>query len=54
MIWVAMIALGVIAGLGCESVSLRAMKIYMQQQNWEKALEQGYQATRQDPSDAQA
>ena len=54
LIWIAMVAVGVIAGAGCESVGLRSMKIYMQQQNWDKALEQGQLATADNPNEAEA
>jgi tetratricopeptide (TPR) repeat protein len=43
-----------VAIVGCESVGLRSMRIYMQQQNWSKALEQGLKATQDDPTDVDA
>jgi len=51
-----MLGLGVllIVGAGCESVGLRSMKIYIQQRNWEKALEQGNIALAENPNDAEA
>jgi len=39
---------------GCETVGLRAMRIYMLQQNWEKALQQGLLATQKNPTDVDA
>jgi tetratricopeptide (TPR) repeat protein len=41
-------------GIGCESVGLRSMKIYMQQENWGKALEQGLTAVGENPEDDEA
>lgn len=52
--WGLLLAMTVFAGFGCESVGLRSMKIYMQQQNWEAALEQGRKAVAENPSDADA
>jgi tetratricopeptide (TPR) repeat protein len=43
-----------LAGSGCESVGLRSMKIYIQQKNWEKAIEQGHVALAENPNDAAA
>jgi tetratricopeptide (TPR) repeat protein len=43
-----------VAIVGCESVGLRSMRIYKQQQNWSKALEQGLKATQDDPADVDA
>ena len=40
-----------VAGVGCESVGLRSMKIYIQQRNWEKAIEQGNIALAENPND---
>ena len=53
---VALAALVVAFGLivGCESVGLRSMRIYMQQQNWARALEQGKVAVAENPQDAAA
>jgi len=47
-------ALALSVGIGCESVGLRSMRIYMQQRNWEKALEQGKMAVAENPRDAEA
>lgn len=41
-------------GIGCESVGLRSMKIYMQQENWDRALEQGMTAVNENPEDDEA
>lgn len=52
--WVLLLGMSIAVGIGCESVGLRSMKIYMQQQNWEKALEQGWTAVGENPNDAAA
>lgn len=41
-------------GIGCESVGLRSMRIYMQQENWGRALEQGRTAVAENPNDDEA
>lgn len=52
--WFSMLGLALIATAGCESVGLRSMRIYMQQRNWEKALDQGRLAVSENPGDAEA
>jgi len=49
-----MLGISLAFGIGCESVATRSMKIYMQQQNWEKALDQGRQAVAETPNDFEA
>ena len=52
--WAAALGVAMVFGIGCESVGLRSMRIYMQQQNWPKALEQGKVAVAENPQDADA
>ena len=51
-LWMCILSLGLL--FGCESVGLRSMRIYMQQQNWSRALEQGKAAVAENPQDAAA